>query len=271
MAVTTARPSGAAARRRSHLCQGDRRFRLARIEQLESRHLLSILTVINTSDSGSGSLREKLGLAVAGDTINFDPSLAGGTITLTSGQLSIGTSVHIIGLGANQLTIDGGNTYRVFNVASGVTAAISGLTIAHGNAANYNSGGGIYNYGTLTLTADALTGNNATIGGGGVANYGTLSVNASTFSGNTAYYEGGGICNFSSGTLTATNSTFYGNSAPNNEGGGIANINRATLNQCTIAGNSTNYIGGGFYTNGTATLNNCIVGGNTATTCPNAA
>ena len=42
------------------------------------------LTVINTNDSGPGSLRQALADAQDDDTIGFDPSLNGQTITLTS-------------------------------------------------------------------------------------------------------------------------------------------------------------------------------------------
>ena len=49
----------------------------------------AVLTVLNTADSGAGSLREAVQVANAdassgiSDTINFDASLAGATISLT--------------------------------------------------------------------------------------------------------------------------------------------------------------------------------------------
>jgi hypothetical protein len=101
-------------------------------EPLEDRRLLSIWTVTNTNDSGADSLRYYISNAAAGDTIQFAGSLAGHTITLASTLPSITTPLTIVGLGASQLTIDGGNAYTVFNVASNVTAAISGMTITHG-------------------------------------------------------------------------------------------------------------------------------------------
>ncbi|MGZ4238391.1 MAG: hypothetical protein ACXVWT_20180, partial [Solirubrobacteraceae bacterium] len=39
-------------------------------------------TVTTTADSGAGSLRAAIAASAAGDTINFDPSLNGQTITL---------------------------------------------------------------------------------------------------------------------------------------------------------------------------------------------
>src|SRR5215472_8883020 len=50
------------------------------------------ITVINTNDSGAGSLRQALVDANDGDTIDFDSSLNGQTITLTKGQLIVDNS-----------------------------------------------------------------------------------------------------------------------------------------------------------------------------------
>src|SRR5213079_2799888 len=47
------------------------------------------ITVTNTNDSVAGSLRQALADAVDGDTINFDSSLNGQRITLTTGELLV--------------------------------------------------------------------------------------------------------------------------------------------------------------------------------------
>src|SRR5262245_3455413 len=60
-----------------------------RLEALEDRTLLSTLTVLNTADSGPGSLRQAIATASPGDTIDFAPNLSGKTIVLTSGQLVV--------------------------------------------------------------------------------------------------------------------------------------------------------------------------------------
>ena len=64
------------------------------------------ITVINTNDSGPGSLRQALVDANDGDAINFDSSLKGQTITLTSGQLSVDKDVTISGPGADNLAVE---------------------------------------------------------------------------------------------------------------------------------------------------------------------
>ncbi len=60
------------------------------------------ITVTTINDNGSGSLRQALADAVNGDTINFNSSLNGQTITLTSGELLVNKTVTISGPGANR-------------------------------------------------------------------------------------------------------------------------------------------------------------------------
>ena len=55
-------------------------------------------TVTNTNDSGAGSLREAIAAAASGDTITFNPSLAGQTIALST-QLDINKILTIDGSG----------------------------------------------------------------------------------------------------------------------------------------------------------------------------
>src|SRR4051812_6577269 len=77
------------------------RYVRLRLEPLEDRTVLSTFTVLNLNDSGSGSLRQAVLDANAnpGSTIDFAPKLHG-TITLTSGELSIASGVTIDGPGA---------------------------------------------------------------------------------------------------------------------------------------------------------------------------
>src|ERR1700759_2971135 len=92
-------------------------------------------TVTNTADSGAGSLRDAITASVAGDTINFAPSLNGQTITLTGGPLTIDHTLTISGPGAGNLTITNatvnGSADFDINIVppTSTSVTISGLTI----------------------------------------------------------------------------------------------------------------------------------------------
>src|SRR5262249_31052378 len=94
------------------------------------------ITVINTNDSGPGSLRQALAFFNDGDTINFDSALNGQIITLTTAELLINKSITVMGPGANLLTVaraqDAG-VFRIFHVTSGHTVTIQGATISNGS------------------------------------------------------------------------------------------------------------------------------------------
>jgi len=229
------------------------------LETLEDRWLPSTLTVNTIADSGSGSLRADIAAAHNGDTIVFDTSLTGQTITLKSGELLIKHNITIAGLGADKLTISGGNSSRVFEVAATVAkpVTLSGLTISDGNADTYGGGAGILNAATLTVSNCTLSNNITTGDGGGIQNDGTLTVNNCIFSHNEG--DGGGIYN--SGYLTVSGCTLSDNTAGRGFGGGIENHGTATVNDSTLSGNSAHY-GGGIY-NQSGTVGRLTVKGST--------
>jgi hypothetical protein len=214
-----------------------RRPYLPRLERLEDRTLPSTLTVLNTLDSGAGSLRDAITSAKSGDTIVFAPSLDGQTITLTSDELAIKKSLDIEGPGAGLLAVSGNDTFRVFDVVNqGLTVTLAGLTISHGRGGGGGSGSGG--------------------GGGAILNASsTLNVVNDVLSNNQADTRGGGITN-QNGVLTATNTAFIGNQAI---GGAIASFNfssQATLSVggCTFTDNravgGTGNTGGQFTSQG---------------------
>ncbi len=230
---------------------------------------LTVNTTLDGGGSPSGdlSLRQALNLADvlgAAATISFDPTAfsQAQTIILTQGQLELkdaGGAETITGPAAG-LTISGGGHSRVFEVDKGVTASLSGLTITDGLV--LGNGGGVLNYGAVSLTGCTISGNSAS-SGGGVSNYGTVTLTGCTVSGNSAS-DGGGVLN--NGTVTLTGCTVSGNSA--SDGGGLDNytFGQATLTGCTISGNTAEADGGGLDNGfgGTATLVGCTVSGNTA-------
>ena len=232
------------------------------LEALEGRDVPSTLTVTSNLGFGPGSLRTEIYSAQNGDTIVFDNSLKSKTIVTndflggTPSEIEINKSINIQGLGANHLAISGGYFSRVFRVdgidllIQPVHVTISGLTIENGwgrqagldPATDDGEGGGIINYGTLTLTGCTLSGNSVTIFpglGGAIYNAGTLTLSGCTVTGNSAL-QGGGIFNASTLTLTGStvtrNSAVYGYSAV--IGGGIYNAGTLTLSGSTVSQNS---------------------------------
>src|SRR5262249_19830758 len=126
-------------------------------------------------------------------------------------------------------------------------------------------GGGITNFGWLTVSDSVLTGNMATSKGGGIANFGPLFVTHSTISGNSAS-SGGAIYNFGEAILSVSYCTLAGNSA---DFGGAIDINggMVTVRNSTLAGNSASYDGGGILNafSGMATVSSSTLAGNSAT------
>src|SRR5262245_57716623 len=167
-------------------------FFVPRLEFLEDKSVPSTLTVSNDFDSGAGSLRAVINSAHSGDTIVFSAALAGDTIALSSGELVIAKNLDIQGLGAESLTVSGGDVGRVFHVVNpNARVTISGLTIADGQA---TQGAGIDNLGRLTVS-HCIVSDNFAFGGIGV----------------TAL--GGGIFNEPGSKLSIDNTTFVNNRA----------------------------------------------------------
>jgi len=247
-----------------------------KLEALEDRCVPSTLTVTNTLDSGKGSLRYEIAQAQSNDTIVFNfgtiknPKKAPPTVTLTTGELYITKNLTIQGPGAGQLTISGNDASRVFEVAANTTVALSGLTISKGNApvapsqiAGAGDGGGILNFGTLTVSDCTVSNNHATFDGGGIYNDGTATVSNTTVSAN--YSLAGGISSagggiYNDGRLTVTGGTISGNSS--DRGGGIFNADTMTVSGGTLSGNSVDDVGGGIYNYGTAAVSGCYVQNN---------
>ncbi|MBI1761889.1 MAG: hypothetical protein HYR56_10680 [Acidobacteria bacterium] len=232
----------------------------------------AVFTVSNLNDSGAGSLRQALLDANANgagaDTINITVN---GTINLAGVLPDIASNLMINGPGANLLTVrrNTGGDYRIFQINSGVSVDLTGLTISNGSVPT-GEGGGLRNSGVLTITNCAITGNLAN-GGGGIYNQGALAVIRSTISGNTVNFDGAGLYNV--GSADVVNSTISGNTA-NNGTAGIININfggptrTLVVVNCTVTANKGVPEGGiGTYDQGGTAqtiLRNTIVANNSA-------
>jgi hypothetical protein len=228
------------------------------------------IIVSNSNDSGPGSLRQALLDANDGDTI--DATGISGVITLTTGELAVDKSVTINGAAADVLAVDGNATSRVFQIGTGKTVTISGLTIRNGH--DDTTGGGIDNESgaTLTITNSTLSGNtagsvgNPAVEGGGIFNSGTLTIVNSTVSANAAGgISGGGGGMFNGGTLTIVNSTVSDNTAI--KGAGVDNgsvTNTVTITNSTFSGNAASVYGGACFNGGTMHIANSTLSDNSA-------
>jgi uncharacterized repeat protein (TIGR01451 family) len=195
-----------------------------------------------------------------------------------SGPLKIHSGVTLTGAGGLTTVIDANHLYRVLIVRG--TASISGVTIQGGRLVVAGlfgefSGGGIFNVGTLTLTASRVlhnsagsgggiynvpigdltmagvfVGHNAAVaGGGGIDNDGSMTITDSSISSNAADDQGGGILN--TGTLTISHSTVSDNAAYESNGGGIVNRDTMVIEHSTVASNTAGRGGGGILNFGT--------------------
>jgi hypothetical protein len=240
------------------------RFR-PRLQSLESRVVPTPFTVTNANDAGPGSLRQAIldTNAMTGlDTISFDPTFFATPRTINllfaTGELRISDDLTITGPGIANLTIDGGNNVRIFEVnkANAIAAVtLSGMTLTHGIG---NTGGAVSVAGdggavlefneNLTLENMVIRGN-STAGindGGGIATTSNpiLTIRNCTISGNTTNGAGGGIYFFNGGSLLMENSTVSGNVARDSIGGGgiyfygTVSADGFTIRNCTIAGNN---------------------------------
>lgn len=183
-------------------------------------------------------------------------SLPAGTIALTlvgttddTGDLDLLQDVSLVGAGADATIIDASAIAdRVIDVAAGVTASLTDLTVRGGSQTGgvgvLVTGGGIQNAGTLTVTRAAVRDNALHTG------------EATLFSSTGNHAEGGGI--WSSGALALIGSEVAGNLAEGGPGG----ANCLSLSCYTFPGGEGR--GGGVFASGAVAIADSTVSGNTA-------
>jgi hypothetical protein len=183
--------------------------------------------------------------------------------------------------------------FRLVQVMGNGQLTLDGLTLRGGYAADFSGerGGAIYNEeGMVTVLNSRIVGNAADRFGGGIDNFGTLTIRQSTIADNWAGEVAGGIDNnfgtvliaqstiadnsaertggmyHALGTLTVNNSTFTSNVAQLFQGGAIFNDRSLlTMTSSTIAHNLAGLHGGGIYNEGgTLRLRHSTVASNTA-------
>jgi CSLREA domain-containing protein len=260
------------------------------------------IVVTSTADSGAGSLRaaiDQANAALGRDVILFAPSLAGQTITLTSGALGITDDVSIGGparfgtlvlspAGALGVRIDanadgdgnaatsGSGNRRAFEITNGADATLDSLLITGGaTSGTFGHGGGVYaGLDTALTIRDSTISGNATSGiaahGGGIFAAGaSLLLVSSVVSGNrvTGISDswGGGIA-ASSGLLGVFDSDGRATTM-------TVPVTSVTILDSEISGNASSGYkarGGGISAT-TLSLTNSTVSGNSVTDTGNRA
>ena len=197
------------------------------------------------------------------DTVYILPSdtayAAGETFPIQLDVLAAPATVAVTAAGAEYVEISGGNLSRVFEVSSGETCTLSGLTVSDGSSSSSappKHGAGVYvSNGTITI-ADCVFQNCSADDNGGAVRVDGGSV--ASFSGcvfrlNDAGGDGGAVSDGSGPTFD--DCVFEGNTAAG-AGGGVGGAGGA-FTRCVFSGNSAVGSGGGCFLGGAATVQDC--------------
>jgi hypothetical protein len=202
------------------------------------------------------------------------------TIDLPAGKYALGDNLeldfptNVVGAGAASTDIDGDGVLKVFNIDAAATVSMNGITISGGMTGripctpvvgtpcppeNGDNGGGIDNFGTLTLTGVTVSGNHTA--GGATGSYalptlclGGCPVVAAPDGGNGG--NGAGIYNETGGKLTLNDSTISGNQTGAGSIGGVGFSGSGTDASAGVEGGTggNGGFGAGIYNDSGATL-----------------
>jgi len=226
--------------------------------------------VTNCDDSGAGSLRA---------AVLYSESHAGpDTITITAvctasspvdvslgGEMEVTEdALTIVGPGADQFVLDGGDANRIFRVDTSGDFSLSGVTIQHGYSTDDGGGIAIDDAGTVTISGVVFDANESTDEGGAlyIDSSTDVTITNSVFSNNSADEGGALYLLYNSGDTVISNSTFVGNTAYA-DGGAISIYEHPatfTLANSTVTGNTAGGRGAaiwghGLYADGTFLFN----------------
>ena len=213
---------------------------------------------LNATYNGTSGPKKTITNATGTVVANGTVHVAQGTYNETG--IIITKNMTIIGETQDNTIINGKQTGTpIFNILTGINVTLINLTLKNSTSINY--GGAIVNYGTLIINNCTFYNNTATEGGA-ICNYfdSNLTVNNSKFTDNIGNVDSGAIV--SVGTLTVTNSTFTGNSAPI---GGAITTNTILIVTNSAFYNNTAQYGGAILEYGNLTVTNSTFMGNTAT------
>jgi CSLREA domain-containing protein len=181
-------------------------------------------------------------------------TLPAGTFNLTNdsdGDLQLQKDITITGASA-ALTLIQGNpvtwTHRMLRVQSGAHVFLNGVTISGGYLPAGNGGGINVVSGNLTLYSVVVRNNTADTGGA-IYNSGTLNVYYGSLTGNHSSYDGGGLYNSVGATATLVVSAVTSNTTAYN-GGGVDNLGTMTISHSTVGYNTAGVLHASFGTGG---------------------
>ncbi len=189
----------------------------------------ALWSVTTLADNGAGSLRQAILNATSGDEITFNAALAGGTITLESGALSIDKDLTIRGIGIS-IT---GESSPIMSIDASMTVSISRIQFIQ------NADAGIIisasNYSSVSLESCIFMMNQ----GSAISTYmATLAVKGCTFYANEGYHFGNAMY-ITGGSFDLVGNLFYSNMAK--AGGYIIynNINAAYTSENNVYNGSS--------------------------------
>jgi hypothetical protein len=218
------------------------------------REAIEVVNSQSLAGLSPGELKQISGNLGNNDTIFFDWNVS--QLWVVHGELLIEKDLTVSGAAFSQVPVVG-ILGRVFEISAGATVTLTGLAITKGfqiadGTPFSDSGGGILNHGTLTLSWDTIQ-DNQVLGtkgsrgcGGGLYNDGSVTMQNVIVQGNSAeggtniglggFGEGGGVFN-ANGHVVISQSQFQDNVAQggvgvpgaglfasgNGEGGGLFN------------------------------------------------
>jgi predicted outer membrane repeat protein len=206
----------------------------------------ALVVVMNTDDSGPGSLRQAIDDATTGTGILFAQSIQGQTIELHS-PLVIDSTMSIDGSDA-RMTLKAVNHTRVLETSSDMNLA--NLNVEGGESPD-KGGAILHTSGQFNFHNSSVKNSTADTDGGGiyVATGGDAILDEVVIDGNSAGRNGGGIYAETNVSMDITLVTITNNHATGNGGGVFLEQNSATFEVVTIA-NNTAAMGAGIFSNG---------------------
>lgn len=207
-----------------------------------------VIEVDSLADSGTGSLRaavDKANITPGLDTITFEPGLTG-TITLTTGEISITDDLIVDGSGAPSLIVSGNDASRIFAVETLAALTIEKMQLSAGDGLD-EGGGAIISFGDVVIRSSVISSGSTGGSGGAVLSEGRVTVVASEIKDNFAR-RGGAI--YASEVVIEGGSSLVDN-VGFADGGGVFALSVFEMRDSFITGNSscmsdgTMYGGGG--------------------------